>query len=234
MSRLRLVSLLIALLFVLSLFPGSRSARAADEPYVFRRSWGGEGNIFGGPSGIAVGSDGTIYVANRGSSRITIIHEVEHTYNTWGGTEGKEAGQFDTPWGITVDNSGNIYVADSENNRIQKFNSQGIYITQWGTLGGGHGTFDLPTDIAVDGGGNVYVVDLDDACIQKFDAQGVFLKQWSIPEFYPEGIAVDGIGNIYITGNYHSSGTSQIQKLDSQWNYITQWGSTGTGEGQLL
>ena len=38
----------------------------------------------------------------------------------------------DDPNGIAVDSSGNVYVADADNNRIQKFNSNGTFITKWG------------------------------------------------------------------------------------------------------
>ena len=46
-------------------------------------------------------------------------------------------GQFTWPCGIDVDNDGDIYVADLGNNRIQMFNSEGIYVQSFvgdGTL----------------------------------------------------------------------------------------------------
>ena len=52
-----------------------------------------------------------------------------------------------------------VYVADSSNNRIQKFDSNGNFITKWGTEGTGDGQFSNPDGIAVDSSGNVYVAD---------------------------------------------------------------------------
>ncbi len=46
---------------------------------------------------------------------------------------------------------------------------------------------------------------------------------------YPAGIAVDGAGNVYVA----DSGNNRIQKFDSSGTYLTQWGTSGTGNGQF-
>ena len=50
------------------------------------------------------------------------------------------------------------YVADNSS-RIQKFNSNGSFITKWGSYGSADGQFRFPTNVAVDSSGNVYVVE---------------------------------------------------------------------------
>ena len=45
------------------------------------------------------------------------------------------------PHSIDVDSSGNVYVADSGNSRIQKFTSDGKFITKWGSEGSQTGQF---------------------------------------------------------------------------------------------
>jgi len=42
---------------------------------------------------------------------------------------------LDSPHDIAVDSSGNVYVAEQGNFRIQKFDSQGNFITSWGSAG---------------------------------------------------------------------------------------------------
>ena len=64
------------------------------------------------------------------------------------------------PEGVAVDSSGNVYVTDYDNDRIQKFASDGKFITTWGSSGSGEGQFTKPQGIAVDSSGNVYVDDL--------------------------------------------------------------------------
>jgi DNA-binding beta-propeller fold protein YncE len=50
---------------------------------------------------------------------------------------------------ITVDASGHIYVVDHGNDRIEKFDSNGTFITAWGSLGTSNGQFNEVTDVTV-------------------------------------------------------------------------------------
>lgn len=60
-------------------------------------------------------------------------------------------------------------VVDSGNNRIQKFDSNGKFITKWGSYGVGDGKFRFADSIAVHSlGKNVYVTDSDNRSIKIF------------------------------------------------------------------
>jgi DNA-binding beta-propeller fold protein YncE len=65
---------------------------------------------------------------------------------------------------------GSVYVSDSSGNRIQKFTSEGVFVTKWGTEGTGDGQFNWPQDVAVASDGSVYVSDSKNNRIQKFAA----------------------------------------------------------------
>ena len=100
---------------------------------------------------------------------------------TWG-TYGTGDGQFNHPGGIVVDASGNVYVADGWNKRIQKFTSDGIFLTKWGSNGSGDGQFTSPYGLAVDAAGNIFVADAStNERIQKFTSDGAFLAKWGKP-----------------------------------------------------
>ena len=60
-----------------------------------------------------------------------------YSFITKWGSNGTADGQFSSPAGVAVDSSGNVYVADNGNYRIQKFNSNGTFITKWGSSGDG-------------------------------------------------------------------------------------------------
>ena len=71
-----------------------------------------------------------------------------------------------------------IYVVDTNNTRIQKFDSNGNFITKWGTKGTGDGEFLHPHDVVLDSSGYVYVTDAFNYNIQKFDSNGNFITKW--------------------------------------------------------
>jgi tripartite motif-containing protein 71 len=53
-------------------------------------------------------------------------------------------------------------------NRIQKFDSNGKFITKWGSTGSNNGQFIDPISVTVDSSGKVYVVDGGNTRIQVF------------------------------------------------------------------
>ena len=148
---------------------------------------------------------------------------------------GSEDGQFNSPQGIAVDSSGNVYVADTENQRIQKFTSNGVFVTKWGSQGSADGEFDSPYGVAVDNNNYVYVTDINNYRIQKFTTNGVFVIQWGSEgsgdgQFYsPGGIAVDSSGNVYVADTENQ----RIQKFTTDGEFITKWGSEGNGDKQF-
>lgn len=167
----------------------------------------------------------------------------EQTYGyvmQWG-SPGHGNGQFKSPLGIAVDSSGNVYVGDSGNHRIQKFTSDGQYVTEWGYRGTITGHYSQipeieldangkiiamdPWGIATDSGNNVYVADSGNNSILKFTSEGKYIALWGSAgtgngQFdKPEGVAVDGSGNVYVG----DSGNRRIQKFTSDGKYITQW-----------
>ncbi|MBI4738418.1 hypothetical protein HY772_02450, partial [Candidatus Woesearchaeota archaeon] len=50
------------------------------------------------------------------------------------------------------------------------------------------------------------------------------------PFFYPSGIAIDSQNNLYIADTRNH----RIVKIDSDGQFITQWGSAGEGQGQFI
>jgi len=97
-----------------------------------------------------------------------------------------ETYQFERTWQLlpseyigswTADAAGNIYLVACNDNRIEKFDSNGNFLTQWGSNGTGNGQFGFPSGIAVDAAGNVYIADKLNCRIQKFDSNGNYLTQ---------------------------------------------------------
>ena len=177
------------------------SAEAQGTYHRFERMWPTlqQPWYFNNPFGVAVESEGHIYVADTYNYRIQCFTQDGMFVAQWG-SQGSGEGQFAGARSVAVDNKGNVYVADTDNHRIQKFTGEGQFVVQWGSQGSGEGQFFVPYGIAVDGAGHVYGGDSQNHRIQKFSEEGVFLTQWGSQgngagEFWsPLGVAVDGAG----------------------------------------
>ena len=134
------------------------------------------------PEGIDVDAVGNVLVNDVGHNRINLFDNTGKLIDTWG-SSGDSPGQFSHPHGNENDDDkkkGNnnpnqevyIYIADQNNDRIQKFTTNGTFVTMWGEEGEGDGQFEHIHGVDVDSEGNVYVSDVDQPSIQKFSTDG--------------------------------------------------------------
>jgi uncharacterized protein (TIGR03437 family) len=126
------------------------------------------------PSGVAVDSAGSLFIADSNNNRIRKVSNGVITTVAGDGVPGYSgdngpatSAQLAYPSGVAVDSAGSLFIADSNNNRIRKV-SGGVITTIAGngTEGysgdGGPATsaeLSLPFDIAMDSAGNVYISD---------------------------------------------------------------------------
>jgi DNA-binding beta-propeller fold protein YncE len=186
----------------------------------------GDSNPFDVPAGVAADPQGNIYVMDTNNSRVQKFDSEGNFLLMWG-SEGSGEGQFgdilDAHEGrLAVDTQGNVYVIDLKNLRIQKFDSNGNYLTQWGTEGLGEGQFTHPFDIAIDKQNNIYISDVGSNTIQKFDQTGRFLLRWG-KTGYNDGefsdvysVAIAPEGDVLVTDS-----TGRIQKFDSNGKFMS-------------
>lgn len=178
----------------------------------FTHMFGTEGNErvqFKKPTGIALDSEGKIYVADFGNKRIQILDFLGN-FDSFIQLEGK-------PHGIEIAGD-KIYVAIwSDDSYIDIFNKNGIKLSS--IVG-----FKEPGDIAIDKDGKIFVTDYGTGEIKIFNAYGNLLRILTTPPTYNNldvkltGIALDAFGNIYVAD--HLNG--RIMKLDSFGNFLLE------------
>ena len=165
------------------------------------------------PSGIAVDSEGWVYVSDEQDNVIRkfdpdgiVPHpgtdSSDEAITMWGRT-GSEPGQLDGPTGIEFDEDDKLYVVESRNNRVQKFSKEGQFLLAFGGPGTEDGQFNRPWGITIEKTGDVYVVDWGNDRIQKFSADGEYIMTFG-DEFggelkRPSNVAVDSEGDVYVT-----------------------------------
>lgn len=125
--------------------------------------------------------------------------------------------------------SGRSVVADDSDSPVR-------FLRQWGRQGSKPGEFHFPIGIAVNRADEVFVTDHYNNRVQKFDAAGELLSCFeTLPN--PGGIGVDREGNLYISHFPTAAGKEttpdRISVLSPDGKRIREWGSSGTGDGEL-
>ena len=189
---------------------------------------------FNAPTALAVGSDGTVYIADTGNNTIRkitsggVVTTLAGTAGQTGSTDGTGgAARFNAPAGIAVDGSGNVYVGDTGNGAVRKVTPAGVVTTVASVAPLGC--------LAIDTSGNLYagssaVVEISPTgtvtplgplvpAIRVVSSGSAYYAQSGMPQSIAEapqsGLAVDGQGNVYFV-NAPSGGPnySGIMKLE--------------------
>jgi len=145
-------------------------------------------NLFA-PQDVAVGSNGTVYIADTGNARIRAV-TTDGNINTVAGNgnlgfsgDGGAAtsASLSQPYAVAVDSQNQLFIADLGDLRIRKVDTKGNMSSIAGTgfpgfTGDGSAaikaTLTLPSGVAIDGSGNVYVADQWNLRLRKIDTSG--------------------------------------------------------------
>ena len=200
----------------------------------------GTNATFQGPNGIAIDTNGIIYVADTLNSCIRkITPDGEVSCFAGNGIAGFADGpstdaQFNRPESLALDKSGILYVIDTKNNRIRKI-ADGQVTTLAGDIQGysdGEGTnaqFSFPGGIVVNTNGILYVADAlnhkirtvtPDSIVATFagSVNGYSDGEGTNAQFsFPTGITIDSNNTIYVADR----GNARIRSIDQNGNVTT-------------
>jgi sugar lactone lactonase YvrE len=206
---------------------------------------------FNNLQGIAVDSNGTIYVTDLGNYTVRKV-TAQGVVTTLAGLAGMHgyvngtgaAARFDLPVGIAVDAAGTLFVCDEYDSVIRQITPQGVVTTFAGggsAYGDGTGLasgFDQPRALTFDGAGTMYVSDTGAGTIRKVTTQAVVTTVAGSPfipvdagyvdglgpaaRFYgASGVVVDSGGTVYVTDTNNNT----IRKITPQGAVTTLAGN---------
>jgi uncharacterized protein (TIGR03663 family) len=189
-----------------------------------------------GPTGLAVGSDGLIYVADTWGHRVVVLDSSGKLVREFGSfADNQDAtdaspspGTFFGPRAIAVTND-EIYVVDTGNERVEVFGPDGSFKRAFGGKGTGPGQLSEPVGIAVGPDGLIYVADSANGRISVFTPEGTPVAQWPVQAwighaYFEPYLAFGSDGLLYAT----SSATGSVEVLGKNGQILGSITTAGT------
>jgi serine/threonine protein kinase/streptogramin lyase len=187
------------------------------------------------PFGLALDSQGDIYVCDTGSNTIRELSPSGNPLAVWPAPGSGLT--LSSPTGVAVDSKRNVYIADSINNRVVELSASGRLVRQWQAQPGGNpatasGALPEVSALAIDPHGDVYTINAAANRVEKYSSEGRFLGQWAAPSavFLANlTLAADAFGNVWVADPDHY----RVDRFSSTGKLLSTFGASGPGAGQF-
>jgi sugar lactone lactonase YvrE len=187
---------------------------------------------YNGPSGVAVGSDYSVFILEEWGQRLTKLSDAGTFSWSFGvpGVAGDDSQHLNWPTGNpAVDSVGRIYIPDRNNSRITILDSAGNLLGYIGNQKNDpHYQFKNPSGLAIGPNGDIYVVDQGDQNVQiytsdRFYQSSIGIKgEWGSDNAHfarPSGITVKDDRTVFVA----DSDNARVQQCTRPTASSTTW-----------
>ena len=203
-------------------------------------SWGGQGSGPGQFAGVPYGINVTLDANNRVLAADTFNRRVQ-VFDSMGaivsiiGPDIAGAGSLTMPSGVAGDGT-YVYIADNSLNKIFKTTYDGAYQASWPIPNPynrvWHVTIDTAGAVCAAGGGMMIKFDKVGNVLQQIVSQSCQYNDGTLCD--SRGLAFDAYNNLYITDSSQECYSGRcVQVFSPSGQFITKFGSLGTGPGQF-
>lgn len=177
----------------------------------------------GACSGVAVNSEGNIYLFHRGKQPIICLDPNGKFIHSWGDDV------IGSAHALRIDRDDNVWVTDIGSHQVLKFDATGKLLLAMGKAGAAGDAidqFNKPTDVAFGPDGEIYVTDgYGNNRVMKFTPNGGFLAQWGEAgngpgQFnLPHTVVIDRQGRILVGDREND----RVQVFESSGKLAAVW-----------
>ena len=202
----------------------------------YLREWRTPTIARGRPSGISVGLDHRVLIADSHYGQVLVYSPEGELLATLRKDAVDAANGFAYVSDVVQDADGFYYVVEfGDDDRISKLAPDGRFVKDWGGRGTEPGRLGRPRGIALGPDGLLYVADSCNHRIQVFDRDGNFIRCWGGEGKargrmrYPYDVAVAPDGTVYVV----EYGNHRVQRFSPQGQSLGCWGQPGRQPGCL-
>ncbi len=191
------------------------------------------------PSGIYALKNGSVFVVDRMNSRIVKFKfdGRKLMYEKSFGKFGIIQGCFNMPYDISITERNEIFVSDEMNNRVQVFDTNGVFIMEIGDFSSPRAIFARSSYDSYyrDKRDYLYVIDDENKRINLLTTYGQKINSINfidigLKDAYFERIGIDSYGTVYVTDSKNHCVHIFTEKL----KYLTSFGRKGKNDGEFI
>jgi len=189
----------------------------------------------GKPTGLGVGPDGSLYIADTHYARVLVYSPHGRLLRTIG-SFGNGPGQFRLPTDVAVAPDGSFFVSEyGGNDRISRFSADGTFLYDFGGPQAGDVRLRRPQSLVLDRDGTLWVTDAANHRVCRFAPDGRLLQTFGTVGSglgqlrFPYGIDLLPDGTLVVC----EYGNNRVQRFTRDGRSLGIWGAAGREPGRL-